>query len=200
MALTTAQDYCCRVGREKKVNGGVAMSKRMLAILTAGFFLVMTGAWPVAAAEKTGGLSEQDSEFVKEAATGSLMEVQLGKIAAERASSSEVKQFAQTMVEDHSKASAKLKEIATSKGIQLPTQLDQDHQEKVQELSQLSGSEFDREYMSHMVDDHQEDIDTFKEQADDGKDPGLKQFASQTVPKLEHHLQMAKQISEKVSS
>jgi putative membrane protein len=145
------------------------------------------------------GLAEQDQEFVKKAAKGGLMEVQLGTIAAQRASSSEVKQFGQMMVDEHSKANQQLMEIAAEKNIQLPRQLDSDQQETIQDFSKKSGSEFDSDYMSHMVDDHQEDIDVFKEQAEEGRDPALKQFASTTVPKLEKHLQKAKQIEQKVN-
>lgn len=163
--------------------------------------MVLVGAWPLMADDKMSGtLDEQDRDFVKEAAMGGLMEVQLGKIVAERATNSEVKQFGQKMVDEHTKANAKLQQIAAQKGIQLPQQLDEDHMEKINELQKNTGPEFDREYISHMVDDHQEDIDTFKEQAEDGKDPALKQFASQSVPKLEQHLAMAKQIEEKLES
>ena len=177
-----------------------------LTILALGVVLLLAGVTPLMAADKmttdktTGNLSDQDREFIEKAAMGGLMEVQLGNVVAQRATNNDVKQFGQKMVSEHSKANSQLKQIAAQKGIQLPQQLDDKHKEKINELNKNTGPEFDREYMSHMVDDHEEDIDTFKEQAEDGQDPALKQFASQTVPKLEQHLAMAKQIEEKLKS
>ncbi|KJS30990.1 MAG: hypothetical protein VR64_12945 [Desulfatitalea sp. BRH_c12] len=199
------------------------MKKRTMMIPVICLLMLLVGAWPAVAADgdskaydtgKAGevtrngnidgetsaaGLSKQDQEFVEKAAKGGLMEVQLGTIAAQRARSSEVKQFGQMMVDEHSKANQQLMEIAAQKNIHLPRQLDSDQQEMIQDFSKKSGSEFDSEYMNHMVDDHQEDIDVFKEQAEDGRDPALKQFASTTVPKLEKHLQKAKQIEQKMN-
>lgn len=176
------------------------MIMKKLSLLSLAVAMLMALAGPVMADDSAAGVSDQDREFVKEAALGSMQEVQLGKIVADRATNSDVKQFGEKMVEEHSKASAKLKEIASQKGLSLPQQLDEDRKEAINDLTKHTGPEFDREYISLMVDDHEEDIDTFKEQAEDGKDPALKQFASQTVPKLEQHLSMAKQIEEKLES
>lgn len=143
---------------------------------------------------------KEDSDFAVEAAAGSMMEVQLGQLAQTKATSPEVKKFAETMVTDHSKASDELKTLAQQKNITLPSSLTEDHQKKYDELNQKQGAEFDREYMDYMVKDHEEDVDAFEKQAEDGNDPDLKAWASQTVPTLRQHLEMAKATQEQVKN
>jgi putative membrane protein len=127
-----------------------------------------------------------------------MMEVQLGKIAADKASSDKVKDFGKRMQDDHGKANEELKGIASKKGVTLPKELASKHKRAVDRLSKLSGAEFDREYMKAMVDDHKEDLQKFKRQADKGKDPDVKQFASKNVPVLEQHLSLAQQTDQDV--
>ena len=136
-------------------------------------------------------LSSDDSNFVKEAAQGGMMEVELGKIAQEKAASEKVKEFGKRMEQDHSKANDELKKLASDKGVQLSTALDSKHKSKVDKLSKMSGADFDKRYMSDMVSDHKEDIKKFQKEADKGKDAELKQFASQKLPTLKEHLQLA---------
>jgi putative membrane protein len=150
------------------------------------------GTTAAAKADNNGQVSSGDRKFMEEAAKGGMAEVKLGQLAAEKASSPEVKQFGQRMVDDHSKANDKLKQIAANKGVQLPTDVDKSAQREYDKLSKLSGAEFDREYMDHMVSDHKKDVSEFKKQASKAKDADLKQFASTTLPTLEQHLNMAR--------
>ena len=136
-------------------------------------------------------ISRSDRKFMEKAAEGGMAEVQLGKLAAEKASSAEVKQFGQRMVDDHSKANDQLKQIATSKGVQLPTGLDRSTQREMDKLSKMSGADFDREYMKHMVSDHKKDVSEFKTESNRAKDPQVKQFAATTLPTLQQHLELA---------
>jgi len=138
-------------------------------------------------------LARADRKFVEDAAKGGMAEVQLGQLAAQKAQSSDVKQFGQRMVDDHTKANDQLKSIASSKGVQLPTDLDRADKREYDRLSKLSGADFDREYMKHMVSDHKKDVSDFRKEAKSGKDNDVKSFASTTVPTLEQHLQMAQQ-------
>jgi putative membrane protein len=131
-------------------------------------------------------VSKDDSEFVKAAASGGMMEVQLGKTAAEKASNAKVKDFGRRMQKDHSKANDELKKIAAKKDIKLPAELEGKHKSTVDKLSKLKGDEFDREYMAAMVDDHKEDLEKFEQQADKGKDPDLKKFAKDEMPILKN--------------
>ncbi|HKU85082.1 MAG TPA: DUF4142 domain-containing protein [Casimicrobiaceae bacterium] len=136
-------------------------------------------------------VSDSDRKFMEKAARGGMAEVELGKLAAEKAGSADVKQFGQRMVDDHSKANDKLKALATSKGVNLPTGLDRSTQREMDKLSKLSGAEFDREYMKHMVSDHKKDVSEFKSEAKKAKDADVKSFAASTLPTLEEHLKLA---------
>ena len=136
-------------------------------------------------------LAAADKTFVQKAAVGGIAEVEMGKMAQQKGSSDQVKQFGSRMVEDHSKANDELKQVASSKGITLPTDLDAKHKSKMDKMQKLSGAQFDRAYMDDMVADHKEDVADFKKQASSGKDSDLKAFASKTLPTLEDHLKMA---------
>jgi len=136
-------------------------------------------------------VSSSDRKFMEKAAQGGMAEVQLGKLATEKASAPEVKQFGQRMVDDHSKANDQLKQLASQKGVTLPTTLDKSAQKEHDRLSKLSGAEFDREYMKHMVSDHKKDVSEFKSEASKAKDADLKQWAQTTLPVLEEHLKLA---------
>ena len=150
--------------------------------------------------ESKSKLPSGEERFMKEAASGGLMEVELGKIAAEKGSHQRVKEFGKRMQADHSKANAQLKKIASSKGVDLPTQPSGEHKSTMDKLTKLSGADFDREYMEAMVDDHKEDIEKFQTQADKGKDPDVKKFASENLPILKKHLELAQSTEKQVNT
>jgi putative membrane protein len=145
-------------------------------------------------------LSGADSNFIKEAAQGGMMEVELGKAAQDKASNEKVKDFGKRMEQDHSKANDELKKVASDKGVQLSSDLDKKHKSTLDKLTKLSGAEFDRQYMRDMVSDHKEDVKKFQNEADKGKDADLKKFASQTLPTLKEHLQLAESTADAVKS
>lgn len=123
-----------------------------------------------------------DERFLKEAADGGMAEVELGQLAADKASSPDVKEFAQRMVKDHSQANDQLKQIAMKKGLTLPTSPSVKNEATKNKLSSLSGDAFDQAYMSDMVKDYKKDIAAFQKESTSGQDPDVKQFASQTLP------------------
>jgi putative membrane protein len=143
-------------------------------------------------------LSSADEKFVKDAAAGGMMEVELGKMAAEKATNDKVKAFGRQMQQDHGKANEELKTVAASKGVQIPTALEGKHKRTVDRLSKLSGPEFDRQYIRTMIEDHKEDLKAFQREADKGKDPDLKEFASKYVPMIKNHLEMAQTTGEQL--
>ncbi|MFL6200843.1 MAG: DUF4142 domain-containing protein [Thermoanaerobaculia bacterium] len=143
------------------------------------------------------GQANLDEKFLHDAAAGGMMEVELGHLAAERAASPDVKAFGQRMVTDHSKANQQLMQIATSKGMSLSTKLPADMQQERDRLARLTGAEFDRMYMQHMVEDHKKDVSEFEKQAEKGTDPSLRTFAQQTLPTLREHLTLAESLSSK---
>jgi putative membrane protein len=144
--------------------------------------------------------AEDDSEFAVTAADGGMLEVQLGQLALTKASSSKVKEFAQSMIDDHSKANEELKTLAQSKNITLPTTLSEKNQEDYNDLAEKSGAEFDKAYCEFMVKDHKEDLEKFRKAAEDAEDPDLKSWAAGKVPVLEHHLSMAEGMEQSVKS
>ncbi len=141
-------------------------------------------------------VAEDDAEFAVKAASGGMLEVELGKMAQEKGRSQRVKDFGAMMVKDHSKAGDELKTIAAAKNITLPTTPGEDHQKHIDELSKLSGAEFDKKYISLMVDDHEKDVKEFSEAAEDCKDAELKAFAAKTAPVVKEHLDMVKSIKD----
>jgi putative membrane protein len=148
---------------------------------------------------QNGAVSAADTRFMKEAAIGGMAEVEMGRLAAEKASSADVKQFGQRMVTDHGKANDELKSLAQQKNVTLPTELDAQHKATVARLSKLSGAAFDRAYMREMVTDHNKDVSAFKKQSTSASDADLKAWAGKTLPTLQEHQTMAKEINGKLA-
>jgi putative membrane protein len=145
-----------------------------------------------------GSLNTHDRDFMVDAAVGGLLEVELGRVAAQKGMSDSVKQFGQRMVDDHSKANTELMTLASSKGVTLPAALDDKHRQEVTKLSGMSGAEFDRAYMKMMVSDHKKDVSEFEKQTTRATDADVKAFATSTLPTLKEHLQQAQTIESSV--
>ncbi len=143
---------------------------------------------------------EKDTEFAVAAADGGMLEVELGKLAQQKATSAEVKKLAQMMVDDHSKANDELKALAAQKNISLPATLSDKSQKKMNDLSEKTGADFDKAYADAMVDDHEEDIDKFEKEAENGNDAEVKSWAAGKVTTLKHHLEMSKATQEAVKN
>jgi putative membrane protein len=159
---------------------------------------------PATAAEgdksaKGKGGGNADTAFATKAAQGGMAEVELGNLAKDKGSSDAVKNFGQRMVDDHSKANTELKDLASRLNINLPTSLAAKDQATKDHLSKLSGAEFDRAYMKHMVADHRKDVAEFKRESASGKNADLKAWAGKTVPTLESHLKMAEDTERQVA-
>lgn len=142
-------------------------------------------------------MSNADKEFVTKAGMAGLYEVQAANLALQNASSEDVKGFAQQMITDHSRANQELQELATAKGLALPAELAGNHKATVDDLSGLTGAEFDRMYMQHMTSDHQSDVAEFERAAATAEDADLKAWATKTLPTLKQHLQLAQQVAAK---
>jgi putative membrane protein len=125
-----------------------------------------------------------DKKFLKGAALGGMTEVELGKLAAQKATSDDIKQFGQKLVEDHTKANTELKEVASKDNIPIPDTLDSKHQSRIEKLSKLSGEQFDKAYVKDQVKDHQADIKDFKDEAQNGNDPQCKGICLEHASRL----------------
>jgi putative membrane protein len=148
--------------------------------------------------EASGTTAGADSMFAKEAAIGGMAEVEMGQLAATKAQSPDVKQFGQRMVDDHGKANSELKSLASQKKWTLPYELDQKHKATRDKLEKMSGAQFDHAYMAEMVADHNKDVASFSRESKTGKDAELKAWAAKTLPTLQEHQKMAKEVSSKV--
>jgi putative membrane protein len=139
-------------------------------------------------------VDKDDAKFAVAAANGGMAEVELGTLAQQKAANAKVKDFGAMMVTDHSKANDEMKALAKSKGITLPDSLDTKEQKVKTDLSAKSGADFDKAYVSNMIDDHKEDIKEFEDAAKNCKDADLKAFAVKTLPTLKMHLDAIQKI------
>ena len=141
-----------------------------------------------------------DATFAIKASQIGVAEVKLGRLAIQKASSSEVRALGQKMVDDHSKANDRLKAAAAKGGMTLPDTMTADDQALYEKLSHLTGAIFDREYARAMAKDHEEDIKEFQREAVKGANPDIRAFAAATLQILQEHLEMARSAERKVSS
>lgn len=143
-------------------------------------------------------LADDDLTFIQHAAVGGMMEVELGRLAAKRATNADVRAFAQRMVEDHGKANEELTTLARGKGVTLPAELHKDARDMQAKLDAAKPEEFDETYMDMMVEDHEKDVKMFEEQAKDAEDADLRAFADRCLPTLRSHRDAAKALDERL--
>lgn len=141
---------------------------------------------------------EDDTEFAVSAADGGMLEVQLAQLALTKATSPRVKEYAQSIIDDHTKANEELKTLAQTKNISLPSTLSEKSQKKYNDLAEKTGADFDEAYSEFMVKDHKEDVDKFKKAAEKAEDADIKSWAAGKVPVLEQHLSMAESLEDDV--
>lgn len=136
-------------------------------------------------------LASQDASFIRDAAQANLAAIQLGRLAEQKGASPSVKQMGQSMVQDHTQLNSQLQQIATRKGITLPASPSTDQQNTLNQLSGLSGQQFDQAFQKQVIQEHQQELTKFQAEASQGQDPDLKAFAQKAVPGLQQHLNMA---------
>ncbi|WP_207433995.1 DUF4142 domain-containing protein [Sabulibacter ruber] len=144
------------------------------------------------------GKDEKAGWFVAEVTSGSLFEVEMGRLASSKGQNAGVKQYGQLMMDHHTQSNAQLKQIADLKNLMVPTAMDKDHQETFNQVLGLSGAAFDKAYVEAMVKDHKRTIDQFEEMAEKGTDTELKAFASKGLPMLQSHLSQAEQLEDQL--
>lgn len=141
-------------------------------------------------------LSSMDKKFMMEAAMGGKAEVAMAQLALQRSSSDAVKQYAQQMIDDHTKAGEELMQVASMKGITLPMEPDANHKALLAKMQTLSGAEFDSMYIKMAgVKDHEKMDKLFMGESSKGKDADAKAFAAKTLPTVEAHLKMARDMA-----
>ena len=140
-----------------------------------------------------------DETFIRSAAEASMSEVDLGKVAEQRAQNPEVKKFAQLMVEEHSKLTQQLKQLGMAEGINLPTSVSHTDADAHRHLATLNGASFDKTYVDQIVSELERESAEFKRGASTATKTNLKDFAERTLPTIESELQQAKQLSSRVA-
>lgn len=163
----------------------------------------MPGASPGGMNDNMSGASKvtaEDKHFMKEAMEGDMAEIQLAKLAQQKASSEQVKQFAQRMIDDHTRLDSRMKPMAQQLGVEAPTELSAAHKAVEAKLQGLSGDKFDQEYIRSMVADHREDHEAFLREATLANDPELKNAVSQAEPIIADHLKMAQDIEKSMKA
>lgn len=141
-------------------------------------------------------LSTDDQDFMQKAATGGIAEVSLGQQVSPAAKNADAKGFADKMVTDHGKANDELKQLASNKGVTLPSDTDQEHKDAAQKV--MSDKNVDKAYMDEMVKDHDKDVKEFEEASKKAKDADLRAWIDKTLPVLKEHQKMAHDIKSKM--
>jgi putative membrane protein len=136
-----------------------------------------------------------DAEFVTTVASDGLHEIELGKLAGTNAKSDAVKKFGQQMVTDHGKANDELKAAAKEANLKVPDKMSDEHQKEFDKFKDLKGADFDKKYAEHMVKDHEQAVALFQRATKEAKNPGIKTFATKTLPVIQGHLEAAKKLS-----
>jgi putative membrane protein len=147
--------------------------------------------------DPNGPAAMMDKAFVRQALQGGMAEVQLGQLALQKSSNPDVKQFAQKMVDDHTKLGDALKQVAQQMNLKQPDSLSGKDKSTIAKMNALNGDEFDKAYIKNMLKDHKQDDKEFKQEANNTSNPALKDLVSKGGQMIDQHLQMIEQIAQK---
>lgn len=139
-----------------------------------------------------------DKKFLKDQVISALTEVELGKLAAQKASNDSVKEFGQRMVNDYTKTNDQLKQLASAMKVSIPSELNSKQQSQIEKLSKLSGPAFDKAYLKDEIKNHERDVREAQDETQGGTDANVKQFASSMLPALQSHLSAAKNLNKEL--
>jgi putative membrane protein len=145
--------------------------------------------------QTNGQASPTDILFVKNALQGGIAEVQLGQLTLQKSNNDQVKQFAQKMIDDHTRMGDQMKPVAQQVGVSVPTQPSKKDKQTMAKLQALSGPAYDQAYIKDMVKDHKQDLSEFQMEASSGQDPAVKDAATQGSQVIAQHLQLAQQLA-----
>lgn len=146
---------------------------------------------------QTSAAPKSDQDFLNFAAETDMTEAHLGQLAANQAASQDVKDFAQTLVTDHTNDYQQVSTVASKAGLTVPKGLDAQHEKMVAPFEKLKGAAFDHRFVHEMVVGHTKAIAEYKREAEAAQNPDVKAYASQTLPTLEKHLQAAQDLEKK---
>jgi putative membrane protein len=143
---------------------------------------------------------QMDKRFLNQVTQGSMLNVAMGKLAAEKSSNDAVKQFAQKMATDHERGLEFFKRVAAKDGVTVSDTLDSQHKERLDKLAKLSGPDFDRAYVKDQLKAHQRMVSYFESEADNGTETAAKKMATNMLPAVQKHLDEAKELNKSLST
>jgi putative membrane protein len=144
-------------------------------------------------------LAHRDRSFMEKAAENSSQELALSQLAADHSQNSDVKEFAAKMVSDHTALNSKLMALASQKGVSLDKYVTKGQQDDYDSLSKENGPDFDKDYLKHMVKGHTDTVELFKSEGAKSHDSDLAGFANDNVMTIQHHLDMAQSLEQKLN-
>ena len=171
------------------------MNKLLVATVVAIALVVVQG--HVTSAQMS--LPAPDQQFVTEAARGGIAEVELGRLAAQRAASDAVRGFAQGMATEHGAANQELMQLARSKGVTLPNDMGLSHRAAMDRLAAMSGPAFDQAYMAEVAKAHQQDAALFARESREGQDADVRAWAMKTLPTIQEHQRFAYDVQSRIA-
>jgi putative membrane protein len=136
-----------------------------------------------------------DRQFARDAAVAGLSNVELAKLAAEKASSEDVRHFGKQLLDDQTKTNDRLKQVANQENISIPDALDSKHQSQIDKVAKLSGPEFDKAFLKQQLKEQEAQVRDFSDEAQRGTDPNVKTFAAGALPNLQQQLEAAKNLN-----
>lgn len=173
-----------------KVSGVIAMAAASMFTQP---IIAQTGGSQAGGAQASGSSASvpgADKKFAMMAAESDLAELQVSNLALQKSSNDDVKKMAQKLIDDHTKTSDAMKQIASQKGMTLPTEPNAKHKALATKLQGESGDQFDKDYVAANSMDHHKVVSAFEKEASSGKDPEIKGFASQFLPAIQEHTKM----------
>jgi len=150
----------------------------------------------------TAGTYQADNEtadFLVKAANCAMADIKLGEVAKQKATNAKVKGMGEMMASDHNKVAEEVKNLASKRNVTLPATIGDDEQKEIDNIAAKTGKEFDEAYVRHMIDEHQDDISLFKRATDKVNDADVRTFASNTLPKLQAHLESFKEVQKAIN-
>lgn len=143
----------------------------------------------------TASLSRADRKLIVDMAMASMAEIESARMAQTKTQNEQIKNFAQQMIDDHTRALNEVKQLAQARGVTVPTELDRMHKAKEDRMRALSGEAFDRAYMAQAgVSDHKKVHDKLRQAQMRAKDPEVKALVARTLPIVDQHLNSAEQL------
>ncbi len=158
------------------------------------FAALVAAALATAIAAPSAFAADDSKEFIQKAVRGNIAEVKLGQLAEKQATSEQVKALGQTLRTDHAKALDKSEALAKELGVAVPNEPTEDGREIHERLSKMSGAAFDKAFVEAAIEDHEKDIELYEEQAEDGDNKKVVEYAQATLPGLKKHLDMARKL------